>query len=147
MRLLGPSRRALAGDSQEVVQRSTWREQRAGQAAASCGMRLRDAQARLDTVEPIHFFIQAGTPLTDADRQPWLERLVAVVQRHAAARQPAVLSCSALKPSYRALLRTGISGGDDAHAGAKDAAGAMAFVSVAAGWVATWQPANPACPA
>ncbi|KAL4421659.1 hypothetical protein ABPG77_001200 [Micractinium sp. CCAP 211/92] len=51
--------------------------------------------------------MQAGAPLTDADRWPWLERLAAVVQRHLAEGQTAVLSCSALKPEYRALLRCG----------------------------------------
>lgn len=51
--------------------------------------------------------LQAGAPLTDADRWPWLERLADVVQRHLADGRPAVLSCSALKPEYRALLRCG----------------------------------------
>lgn len=51
--------------------------------------------------------LQAGTPLTDADRWPWLERLAAVVRRHLAEGCPAVLSCSALKPEYRAVLRCG----------------------------------------
>lgn len=51
--------------------------------------------------------MQAGVPLSDEDRWPWLNQLAAIIQRHLAARQPAVLSCSALKPAYRALLRTG----------------------------------------
>lgn len=45
----------------------------------------------------------AGTPLTDADRHGWLQ---AVAGQLAAARQQGVvLSCSALKHSYRELLR------------------------------------------
>lgn len=42
----------------------------------------------------------AGTPLTDADRRPWLERLNKELQN----RQTAVLACSALKESYRGIL-------------------------------------------
>lgn len=45
----------------------------------------------------------AGTPLTDDDRKGWLE---AIAERLAAARSVgAVVSCSALKRSYRDLLR------------------------------------------
>ena len=46
----------------------------------------------------------AGTPLTDADRQPWLEALGAALAAHRAD-GGAILSCSALKRSYRDLLR------------------------------------------
>jgi gluconokinase len=42
----------------------------------------------------------AGTPLTDADRQPWLELLNAKLR----AQDNAVLACSALKESYRQTL-------------------------------------------
>lgn len=42
----------------------------------------------------------AGTPLEDADRWPWLERLNRELRR----REHAVLACSALKASYRAKL-------------------------------------------
>jgi len=45
----------------------------------------------------------AGVPLTDADRQPWLERLNAELRR----RENAVLACSALKQSYRDVLAQG----------------------------------------
>jgi gluconate kinase len=51
--------------------------------------------------------VQAGVPLEDEDRWPWLQQLSGIVQRHVAACQPLVLSCSALKPAYRHLLRTG----------------------------------------
>ena len=46
----------------------------------------------------------AGVPLTDADRRPWLERLNAELKK----RKDAVLACSALKESYRAILAAGI---------------------------------------
>lgn len=58
------------------------------------------------TSSPSHLR-QAGTPLCDDDRWPWLQRLADIVQRHLASGQPAVLSCSALRPAYRQLLRTG----------------------------------------
>ncbi|KAL4421263.1 hypothetical protein ABPG75_010554 [Micractinium tetrahymenae] len=51
--------------------------------------------------------MQAGIPLTDEDRWPWLECLAAIVQRQLASGQPVVLSCSALKPEYRSVLRCG----------------------------------------
>lgn len=46
----------------------------------------------------------SGTPLTDADRKPWLEAL----NRALLARPDAVLACSALKASYRAQLARGL---------------------------------------
>lgn len=49
----------------------------------------------------------AGTPLGDADRQGWLLALRAELVRSLAAGECVVLSCSALKRAYRALLRGG----------------------------------------
>jgi gluconokinase len=46
----------------------------------------------------------AGTPLTDADRQPWLELLNGKLH----AQKNAVLACSALKKSYREILSAGL---------------------------------------
>jgi gluconokinase len=46
-----------------------------------------------------------GVPLTDKDRQPWLEKLREMVQRSLAANENAVLACSALKKKYRDQLR------------------------------------------
>jgi gluconokinase len=45
----------------------------------------------------------SGTPLTDEDRRPWLESIRDYVDR-----QPSnvVVTCSALKKSYRDILRT-----------------------------------------
>jgi gluconokinase len=48
--------------------------------------------------------MHAGTPLTDADRDGWLASLAAQL---AAATEPVVLTCSALKHAYRDRLRTG----------------------------------------
>ena len=46
----------------------------------------------------------AGTPLTDAERKPWLDLLNAKLH----ARENAVLACSALKESYRQILSKGL---------------------------------------
>ena len=46
----------------------------------------------------------AGTPLTDEDRSPWLDRIVAELRRACAERGSAVLACSALKQAYRDRL-------------------------------------------
>jgi carbohydrate kinase (thermoresistant glucokinase family) len=46
-----------------------------------------------------------GTPLTDADREPWLARLQGLIREQIVKMQPAVLSCSALKQTYREKLR------------------------------------------
>ena len=49
----------------------------------------------------------AGTPLTDADRDGWLDALAAELRRHPAG---AVLTCSALKRQYRERLRAAAQG-------------------------------------
>jgi gluconokinase len=49
----------------------------------------------------------AGTPLDDDDRWPWLRRIAAWIGEQEAAGRDAVLTCSALKRSYRDLLRDG----------------------------------------
>ncbi len=48
--------------------------------------------------------MRAGTPLSDADRAPWLARLRAQIERHLADDRPLVLACSALKQAYRDAL-------------------------------------------
>ena len=50
----------------------------------------------------------AGHPLTDEDRQPWLETLNHLMQGWAAAGTHGVLACSALKQSHRATLSSGL---------------------------------------
>ena len=49
----------------------------------------------------------AGTPLTDADRGDWLQALSQVLADAATRGPGVVVSCSALKRSYRDLLRGG----------------------------------------
>jgi carbohydrate kinase (thermoresistant glucokinase family) len=47
--------------------------------------------------------MQAGTPLTDADRWPWLGQVAEWIAQHANA--GCVVACSALKRAYRDLMR------------------------------------------
>jgi len=49
--------------------------------------------------------MRRGVPLTDADRRPWLEALRALIARQLQEGRPAVVACSALKRSYRDVLR------------------------------------------
>jgi carbohydrate kinase (thermoresistant glucokinase family) len=46
----------------------------------------------------------AGTPLSDADRWPWLHAIAAAVDAIRAAGGSAVVACSALKRAYRDIL-------------------------------------------
>jgi len=54
--------------------------------------------------------MRAGIPLDDDDRRPWLEELAAWIGEREADGRSCVLTCSALKRSYRDLLRTGNEG-------------------------------------
>jgi carbohydrate kinase (thermoresistant glucokinase family) len=49
--------------------------------------------------------MRRGIPLTDEDRQPWLDSLREQIGKCVEARQDAVLACSALKRTYRDYLR------------------------------------------
>jgi gluconokinase len=51
-------------------------------------------------IEKLH----RGVPLTDEDRWPWLENLRELIKQCVAARENAVLACSALKRAYRQRL-------------------------------------------
>jgi gluconokinase len=51
--------------------------------------------------------MKRGEPLTDADRQPWLERLAAELGARRARGESVVLACSALRRRYRDILRAG----------------------------------------
>ena len=46
----------------------------------------------------------AGTPLTDEDRWPWLDRLASELRTIEASGGSAVLACSALREAYRARI-------------------------------------------
>lgn len=48
--------------------------------------------------------MRSGTPLTDADREPWLEKIGVAVAEHAAQGRSVVVSCSALRRMYRETL-------------------------------------------
>jgi len=45
-----------------------------------------------------------GVPLTDADRWPWLEAIAVWIDRQRAQGAHAIVTCSALKRSYRAII-------------------------------------------
>jgi gluconokinase len=52
--------------------------------------------------------MRAGTPLTDADRQPWLAQLNAALRLRVQRNADVVLACSALKHAYREAILRGI---------------------------------------
>ena len=54
--------------------------------------------------------MHAGTPLTDEDRWPWLDRVAAALTENTAAKGGVVLACSALRRIYRDRLRAGTDG-------------------------------------
>ncbi|AVH24187.1 gluconokinase [Nocardia cyriacigeorgica] len=47
----------------------------------------------------------SGTPLTDDDRWPWLRSIASWIDTRQSARRPGIVTCSALKRSYRDVLR------------------------------------------
>ena len=48
--------------------------------------------------------MHGGTPLTDADRAPWLDTMAAWIDATRAVGRHGVLACSALKRAYRRVL-------------------------------------------
>jgi len=46
----------------------------------------------------------AGHPLTDEDRWPWLDRVAAWIRERTDCGRPGIITCSALKRSYRDVL-------------------------------------------
>jgi gluconokinase len=56
--------------------------------------------------------MNAGIPLTDDDRWPWLRALRAVIEQALGDGSSAVVTCSALKRAYRDVLAGGL---DDVH--------------------------------
>ncbi len=48
--------------------------------------------------------MSSGTPLTDADRLPWLQRIALKIDEWRAAGVSGVVTCSALKRSYRDII-------------------------------------------
>jgi len=55
--------------------------------------------------------MSAGTPLTDEDRWPWLDRLGAAAAEAVSEKGRVVLACSALRLAYRDRLRAAIGAG------------------------------------
>jgi gluconokinase len=51
--------------------------------------------------------MQAGIPLTDEDRWPWLHLVTAWIAQQATSGECGIVGCSALKRPYRDLLRQG----------------------------------------
>lgn len=51
--------------------------------------------------------MRSGIPLTDADRHGWLQTLAGVIRKQAAKPGWTFVGCSALKASYRDILRQG----------------------------------------
>ena len=51
--------------------------------------------------------MEQGEPLTDEDRRPWLENLRDVIDHLVDEGRSGVITCSALKASYRRVLREG----------------------------------------
>ncbi len=47
--------------------------------------------------------MSSGTPLTDADREPWLQEVSKTLQKH----ESVVVACSALKKIYRSKILAG----------------------------------------
>jgi carbohydrate kinase (thermoresistant glucokinase family) len=54
--------------------------------------------------------MRSGVALTDADRIPWLARIAVWIVEHVESGRDGVVTCSALKRSYRDLLRGGNDG-------------------------------------
>ncbi len=48
--------------------------------------------------------MRGGTPLTDADRLPWLQKITAEIDAWRAGGDSGVVTCSALKRAYRTIL-------------------------------------------
>lgn len=55
--------------------------------------------------------MRAGIPLTDEDREPWLEELNRLLKGWYESGEGGVLACSALKQSYRETLAKGMPAG------------------------------------
>ena len=69
-------------------------------AALGCQFQEGDDLHPAETVEKMH----GGTPLTDADRMPWLRKIAEEIDGWRARGESGVLTCSALKRSYRDII-------------------------------------------
>jgi gluconokinase len=69
-------------------------------AALGCRFQEGDNLHPAENVEKMH----GGTPLTDADRIPWLRKIAEEIDSWRARGESGVLTCSALKRSYRDII-------------------------------------------
>lgn len=74
--------------------------------AAELGWRFHDADDFHPPANKIK--MNAGIPLTDEDRWPWLHALRAVIEQALADGANAVVTCSALRQAYRDVLAGGL---------------------------------------
>jgi gluconokinase len=72
-------------------------------AALGCQFQEGDDLHPAENVEKMH----GGTPLTDADRMPWLYKIAEEIDGWRARGEAGVLTCSALKRSYRDIIMGG----------------------------------------
>ncbi|CAF0724983.1 unnamed protein product [Adineta steineri] len=56
--------------------------------------------------------MHAGIALTDEDRLPWLRKLHEQLEKYSSLNQSCIITCSALKKTYRQILLTGTSDPD-----------------------------------
>src|SRR5690349_17196163 len=69
-------------------------------AALGCQFQEGDDLHPAENVEKMH----SGTPLTDGDRTPWLHKIAEKIDVWRAKGESGVLTCSALKRSYRDII-------------------------------------------
>src|SRR6185437_13047074 len=72
-------------------------------AALGCQFQEGDDLHPAKNVEKMH----EGTPLTDVDRMPWLHKIAEEIDSWRTRRESGVLTCSALKRSYRDIIIDG----------------------------------------
>jgi Cyclic nucleotide-binding domain len=74
--------------------------------AAASGARLGWPFEEGDSLHPESNIakMHAGIPLTDADRLPWLQRVAAWIDEQRSKKQPGIITCSALKQTYRQII-------------------------------------------
>jgi gluconokinase len=96
--------------------------------------------------------MSAGQPLTDADRLPWLEVISGWIGEREAAGTGGIVTCSALKRSYRDLLRAGhrdvrficlVGSHDLLHSRLVDRVGHFMPASLLDSQLATFEPLQP----
>lgn len=74
----------------------------AGALAKSLGWRVAEGD---DFHPPANIAkMRSGTPLNDSDRVPWLAIIAAWIDARIAGHEPGIVTCSALKRTYRDLL-------------------------------------------